>query len=151
MLTIGQLAAMTGVPTSTIRFWERKGLLPPARRERGQRRYSADDRSAIGMLMVCQDAGFTLAEIRQMLRERADKPTGWREFVQAKMAHIEDRISRLDHARKLLTHAIDCPLDDITRCPLFRAAIDRRVSGEPGVPSELATQSGRPTTAACPC
>jgi DNA-binding transcriptional MerR regulator len=76
MLTIGQLSTATGVPTSTIRFWERKGLLRPARREQGQRRYSEDDLSAIGMVLVCQEAGFTLAEIGQMQRERAAKPTG---------------------------------------------------------------------------
>ncbi|HWE91664.1 MAG TPA: MerR family transcriptional regulator [Pseudonocardiaceae bacterium] len=144
MLTIGQLATATGVSTSTIRFWERRGLLPPAARERGQRRYSEDDLSAIGMVLVCQEAGFTLAEIGQMQRESVGRPQVWREFVQTKMTHIEDSLTRLDHARKLLTHAMDCPQEDIGRCRLFQAAVGRRV-GNP-------TVTDPPTpTAACRC
>ena len=78
MLTIGQLAAASGVPTSTIRFWERRDLLVPTARSGGQRRYTDDALAQVGLLRLCQDAGFTLTEIQQMLAQRAGDPTRWR-------------------------------------------------------------------------
>ena len=64
LLTIGQLSAETGVPTSTIRFWERKGLLIPDHRQSGQRRYTSGAVRSVAMLRLLQEVGLTLADIR---------------------------------------------------------------------------------------
>jgi DNA-binding transcriptional MerR regulator len=71
LLSIGRLSAETGVPTSTIRFWERKGLLSPAFRRSGQRRYTAAAVRGVVMLRLLQEAGLTLADIRRFREERA--------------------------------------------------------------------------------
>lgn len=131
MLTIGQLAAASGVPTSTIRFWERRDLLVPAARSGGQRRYTEDALAQVGLLRLCQDAGFTLTEIRQMLAQRAADPTRWRELVEAKMVDIANSLRKLNKAYDLLTHALECHHEDITRCPDFQAAVLHRVGVVP--------------------
>lgn len=127
MLTIGQLAAASGVPTSTIRFWERRDLLVPAARSGGQRRYTEDALAQVGLLRLCQDAGFTLTEIRQMLAQRAGDPTRWRELVEAKMVDVATSLRKLQKAHDLLSHALECTHDDIVKCPRFQAAVENRV------------------------
>ncbi|HEY1573298.1 MAG TPA: MerR family transcriptional regulator [Pseudonocardiaceae bacterium] len=136
MLTIGQLAAASGVPTSTIRFWERRDLLVPAARSGGQRRYTEDALAQVGLLRLCQDAGFTLTEIQQMLAQRAGDPTRWRELVEAKMVDVATSLRKLQKAHDLLSHALECTHDDIVRCPRFQAAVENRV-----------TATGRPSLA----
>jgi MerR family redox-sensitive transcriptional activator SoxR len=127
VLTIGQLATASGVPTSTIRFWERRELLRPAARSGGQRRYGEEALAQVGMLRLCQDAGFTLAEIRQMLAQRAEDPTRWRELVEAKMVDVANSLRKLNKAYDLLSHALECTHDDIANCPLFQEAVQHRV------------------------
>lgn len=128
MLTIGQLAAASGVPTSTIRFWERRDLLVPAARSGGQRRYTEDAPAQVGLLRLCQDAGFTLTEIRQVLAQRAADPTRWREVVEAKMVDVATSLRKLQKAYDLLSHALECTHDDIVKCPRFQAAVENRAT-----------------------
>ena len=120
LLTIGQLAAETGVPSSTIRFWERKGLLAPARRQSGQRRYEPAAARSVALLRLCQEAGLTLADIRRFRDERAVTPGSWHTLVEQKLADVERQITALEHARKLLSHAATCHHDDLLACPGFQ-------------------------------
>ena len=120
LLTIGQLSAETGVPSSTIRFWERKGLLAPARRQSGQRRYEAAAARSVALLRLCQEAGLTLADIRRFRDERAVTPGSWHTLVDQKLADVERQITALEHARKLLSHAATCHHDDLLACPGFQ-------------------------------
>lgn len=126
MLTIGQLAAASGVPTSTIRFWERRDLIRPTTRAGGQRRYDQDALTQVGMLRLCQDAGFTLTEIREILDLPQADPTGWRELVQAKLDDVAQSMAKLRKTHDLLTHALECRHDDIRQCPDFQAAVAHR-------------------------
>ena len=129
MLTIGQLATTTGVPTSTIRFWERRGLLAPQARQAGQRRYSEDAVHQVGLLLLCQDAGFTLAEIQRTIERRATDPSTWRQLVEDKMVDVRSSLAKLQKAHALLSHALECHHDDILTCPDFQEAVRHRVAG----------------------
>ncbi|MGD0935757.1 MAG: MerR family transcriptional regulator [Streptosporangiaceae bacterium] len=120
LLTIGQLAAETGVPSSTIRFWERRGLLAPARRQSGQRRYDPAAARSVALLRLCQEAGLTLADIRRFRDERAVTPRSWHTLVEQKLADVGRQITALEHARKLLSHAATCHHDDLLACPGFQ-------------------------------
>lgn len=127
MYTIGQLSEATGVPASTIRFWERKGLLPDAPRTGGQRRYDEHAATEVASLLLCQEAGFTLAEIRRMADELGCRPTTWRTFVKDKLRDIEQRQAQLEHARELLDHALDCRHDTILQCPEYLRLVRSRL------------------------
>jgi DNA-binding transcriptional MerR regulator len=120
LMTIGQLSAETGVPTSTIRFWERKGLLAPAARQSGQRRYTAAAVRGVAMLRLLQEVGLTLADIRRFREERAVTPRSWHFLVAEKLTDVERQIAALEHARKMLTLALDCRHDDLLACPGFQ-------------------------------
>jgi len=120
LLTIGELSGATGVPGSTIRFWERKRLLSPALRQGGQRRYEPSAVSHVAMLRLCQEAGFTLADIRRLIEERAITPSSWRGLVHEKLTDVERQITALEHARGLLAHALDCHHEDLLACPGFQ-------------------------------
>jgi DNA-binding transcriptional MerR regulator len=126
VLTIGQLSTASGVPTSTIRFWERRGLIRPASRSGGQRRYTEEALSQVGMLRLCQDAGFTLAEIQELVTKQVTDNYRWRALVEAKMISVNETLAKLNKARDLLTHALECEHEDIRHCPKFRAAVDHR-------------------------
>ncbi|MFG2616852.1 MerR family transcriptional regulator [Streptomyces sp. NPDC048507] len=115
-MTIGRLAETTGVPASAIRYWERHGLLPRPERQGGQRRYPAQAAQRIVMLRKCQQAGLTLAEIREFQQERSRRAA----MIRDKVAEIEQRMVDLDHAHQLLTHALQCGEEDIVACPKFR-------------------------------
>ena len=127
MFTIGQLSEATGVPASTIRFWERRGLLPVADRQGGQRRYTDAALTEVATLLLCQEAGFTLAEIREVNDELATRTDSWRDFIRAKITDIERDQARLAHARELLEHALDCHHQVLSECPDFLAVVASRL------------------------
>lgn len=120
LMTIGQLSAETGVPTSTIRFWERKGLLSPALRQSGQRRYTVAAVRGVVMLRLLQEVGLTLADIRRFREERAVTPRSWHSLVAEKLTDVERQIAALEHARNMLTLALNCRHDDLLACPGFQ-------------------------------
>ncbi|WP_229847704.1 MerR family transcriptional regulator [Kitasatospora griseola] len=115
-MTIGQLAELTNVPASAIRFWERHGLLPAPERRSGQRRYPPQAAERIVLLRKFQQAGLTLAEVREFQQDQPQRQA----MIRAKVAEIEQRMRDLDHAHQLLTHALQCSKTDIVTCPTFR-------------------------------
>lgn len=67
-LTIGEVAAHVGVATSTIRYYEKVGLLQPADRVNGQRRFTVAVLHQLRLIKQCQSAGLTLLEIQLLLK-----------------------------------------------------------------------------------
>ncbi|MFI6154101.1 MerR family transcriptional regulator [Kitasatospora sp. NPDC051170] len=115
-MTIGQLAEITDVPASAIRFWERNGLLPAPERQSGQRRYPPSAADRIVLLRKFQQAGLSLAEVREFQEDQPRRQA----MIRAKIAEVEQRMLDLDHAHQLLTHALQCGRTDIVTCPTFR-------------------------------
>lgn len=127
LLTIGQLAESCGVATSTIRFWERNGLVEPAMRQSGQRRYHHEASLLVGTLRLCQDAGFTIAEIRELFERRDLDRASWRAMITRKLTDIEAQQAKLDRAHALLSHAMRCEHPTIEQCPSFQRAVSARL------------------------
>jgi MerR family mercuric resistance operon transcriptional regulator len=110
-MKIGELANACSVPTQTIRYYERRGLLPPA--ERSPNGYRSYDASAIGLIRFiqrAQAAGLTLAEISGVIQVRADG-TAPCEHVDAllhtKLVEVDDRIRELQQLRHDLIELLD--------------------------------------------
>jgi MerR family mercuric resistance operon transcriptional regulator len=120
-LTIGQLAASGGVGVETIRFYQRKGLLPTPTRAGGIRRYGSDDVRRLRFIRQAQSAGFTLEEIRELLeldlgsdRQRA------RELARIRMAALDAKIAELHRARDSLQRLADeCGAGGQGPCPIL--------------------------------
>jgi MerR family transcriptional regulator, mercuric resistance operon regulatory protein len=103
-LTLGGLAREAGVNPETIRYYERRGLLPePPRTASGYRQYSPDDRDRLALIRRAKDLGFTLTEIAALLGEGASGSTpDVLAAARDKLAEVEHRIAELsDQARRL--------------------------------------------------
>ena len=132
-LSIGEVARRTGLRTSAIRYYESVGLLPPAERISGRRRYDSDVFPRLALIDLAQRAGFTVAEIRKLLHGFARRtPPGvrWRELAGRKLEEIEGRIKEAQAMKRVLTRLLDC------ECPTFK---DCALPAPPGA----ATRSGR--------
>lgn len=124
-MTIGQLAKQTGVGIETIRFYERKGLLPcPERRTSGYRQFGEEALTRMQFIRRAQGVGFTLREIEALLRLR-DNPTATREevrtHVSAKIDDIDAKIREMRRMRKELQELLEsCSGDGTTEdCPII--------------------------------
>ena len=105
-LTIGQLARSASVNVETVRYYERRGLMPaPERRESGYRLYREDDLERIHFIRQAKQLGFTLREIQDLLLLRDESESRCRkvnERVRQKIEDIDTKIRELKQMRCLL-------------------------------------------------
>lgn len=103
----GELASAAGVSAQTIRFYERRELLPaPPRLSSGYRDYPAEVVGTVLLIKQMQELGFTLREIEyftRLLEEQPRTPTERRQFVEAKLRNIDEQIKRLQQVRDELS------------------------------------------------
>lgn len=130
LLTIGELSRRTGVATSALRYYEDVGLLRPARRVSGRRRYPPEAVGVVGAILLLRDA-FTLGEIRRLMAARAKSPRSWRDLARKKIAELDERIADAEAARIAIEHALACPHEDIFTCPNFQEVVRLRLEGRP--------------------
>jgi len=127
MLTIGQVAKAAGVNVETIRYYERRGLIPrPPRRASGYRQYSEDTIKRIRFIRHAKELGFSLKEIGELLSLRVDERTTCADIkkkAEDKVADIDSRIANLQRMKKALRRlSKECrgrgPVDE---CPILEA------------------------------
>ena len=131
-MKISELASQVGLQSSAIRYYEQIGLLPPAERVGGQRRY---DTSALYRMVIIQRArqlGFTLDEIRQLFfgfRPVTRASERWRALSQKKLAELDELMAGIKSVRRLLlklTRRCHCAtLDQCGRGILFSGSFSR--------------------------
>jgi DNA-binding transcriptional MerR regulator len=127
MLTIGDLAARAGVATSAVRYYERRGLLPPDTRVSGQRRYRPESLRRLVFIGMLQDAGLSLDDITAIL----DAPDvgAWKTIARARLGVLEAEIASLQEAHAYLSGALLCRYDHpATECKVMGMEIDRRLA-----------------------
>jgi MerR family redox-sensitive transcriptional activator SoxR len=112
VLTIGELAAATGVPTSTLRYYDRIGLVPATGRSGGQRRYDATVIGRVRAVTLCQRSGFSLEEIGRLL----DGGRPWQALARTKVRELQDRIAELERTTALLRSALECGCRRLEAC-----------------------------------
>ncbi|HET7217183.1 MAG TPA: MerR family transcriptional regulator [Vicinamibacterales bacterium] len=109
-LASGEAALQAGVSTDTLRVYERRGLLPaPARDANGYRRYSPAAIERVRIIQAALDAGFTLAELSRILRQRDEGGAPCREvfsIASARLSELNDRIAALSALRDRLERTI---------------------------------------------
>jgi DNA-binding transcriptional MerR regulator len=118
-LDIAQVARQTGVPASTLRFYEKKGLIRSIGRRGLYRLFDQGVLERLALIALGRSAGFSLAEIKRMFapdgRLRID-----RKMLAAKADELGDTIRRLGAMRRGLRHASVCPAPSHLECPTFR-------------------------------
>ncbi len=124
-ITSGKLAKLANVNIESIRFYERKGLMPkPMRSDSGYRLYSEDDVHRIKFIKKAQGLGFTLREIKDLLNLRIDDNTSCedvQEIIVQKMNEIEIKIKEMKKINKTLKEMQNlCSTNKLERdCPFL--------------------------------
>jgi MerR family mercuric resistance operon transcriptional regulator len=126
-LTTGQLAKKAQVNVETIRYYERRGLLPePPRRASGYRQYTQDSVARIQFIKRAQALGFSLEAISELLDLRVDPNTTCgdvKKRTEAKIADIEAKIRTLQELKQALAKlAASCSgRGPTSECPILEA------------------------------
>jgi MerR family mercuric resistance operon transcriptional regulator len=124
-LTISQLARSAGVGVETVRYYQRRGLLPDPRPRKtaaaGTRHYGPDEARRLRFIRSAQAAGFTLEEIAELLRldSSGDRPRA-REMARTRIASLDAQIAARERAREALSKlARECANGDAGPCPII--------------------------------
>ena len=132
-LTIGEVAARTGVPTSALRFYERQGLIGAQRSSGGQRRLHRDELRRIAFIRIAQRVGLTLEEIRAALASlpagRTPTAADWQRLSRAWRPRLEAQIALLERLRDQLSSCIGCGCLSLRACRLYNPDDDAAATG----------------------
>lgn len=125
-MQIGEASRATGVSTKMIRHYEAIGLIPAAdRRDSNYRDYSRHDVHRLGFIRRARDLGFSMDEIRDLLRLWADSSRSSSQVKALTRQHVgelEKRIALLQEMRDTLNHLVDsCDGDDRPHCPIIES------------------------------
>ncbi|MGA7108354.1 MAG: redox-sensitive transcriptional activator SoxR [Terracidiphilus sp.] len=134
-LSVGEVAARSGVAISTLHFYEAQGLIQSYRNRGNQRRYPREVLRRVAVIKVAQRTGIPLAEIREALatlpNERTPTASDWKLLSTRWRASLDDRIDRLTRLRNQLDGCIGCGCLSLGVCPL-RNPWDKLAAKGPG-------------------
>jgi DNA-binding transcriptional MerR regulator len=126
LLSIGELSERTGVPATTLRYYDELGLVRPTARAAGRRRYAASAVRDVGVILFFREIGFSLAEIGRLL---ADDQQHLHEMIDHKLAELAEQQHRIEVARTALEHGRHCPAGEPMKCSRFWSIIEGRLGG----------------------
>lgn len=130
-MDISEVAKRTGVPASTLRFYEEKGLIASSGRQGLRRRFGAGVLDQLALIALGRAAGFSLDEIRTMFAP-GGRPKIDRRALTAKADEIDRTIKRLNAMSKGLRHAAACRAPSHTECPTFQRLLRAAAAGALG-------------------
>ncbi len=121
-LSVGQLAARSGVTVTALHFYETKGLISSQRNAGNQRRYPREMLRRVALIKVAQRLGIPLANIHAALQtlpeNRTPTAADWNKLSAQWKTELDDRIARLTDLRDQLTGCIGCGCLSMQACPL---------------------------------
>ena len=130
-MDIAELAKQSGLPASTLRFYEEKGLIASKGRRGLRRVFDSGALQRVALIKLARASGFSLDEVARMFgpdgRPRID-----RNVLAAKAKEIDGKISELTAMRDGLRHAVACKAPSHMECPTFRRLLKAAMSGAIG-------------------
>ena len=121
-MSIGEVAATTGLRTSAIRYYEEAGSLPKPDRVSGRRRYQADTIDRLMLIRFCSRLGIGLADVRGLLSDprgtRAKE--SWRRLVDGQLEEIGQLIEAAKGVERILRESRDCDCVTLASCRFLR-------------------------------
>lgn len=119
LVDIGALSKTSGVPTSTLRYYEEIGLIQPLDRKGLRRQYSEDTHVQLALISLGKAAGFSLEEISGMF-DKNRNPDLPRSTLYQRADELESQVRRMTTLISLLRHVAECPAPSHMACPRFR-------------------------------
>jgi len=133
MLTIGDVATRTGLAVSAIRYYEDMGLVSPGRNAGGQRRFARADIRRLSFVMIAQEFGFTLPQIRAELdrlpQGRTPNKRDWTRISRQFRADLDAKITAMETLRDRLDGCIGCGCLSLATCKLYNPQDSARRKG----------------------
>ncbi|WP_436899368.1 helix-turn-helix domain-containing protein [Acinetobacter gyllenbergii] len=128
-MDIGEVAKRANVSTSTLRFYEEKGLIKSIGRHGLRRQYGKQVLDQLALIALGRAAGFSLNEMAHMFGENG-QPELDRTMLNAKAEQLEQMIQRLHFISQGLRHAAVCPAENHMQCPTFQNFLKAAIAGE---------------------
>jgi DNA-binding transcriptional MerR regulator len=141
-MDIGEVARRAGVPVSTLRFYEAKGLIASTGRRGLRRLFDPGVLDRLALIALARTAGFSLDEIARMFAPDAAPPFD-RQMLADKADELDATIRRLTAMRDGLRHAAACPAPSHMECPTFRRFLADAASGALGPRAKAAPRLAR--------
>jgi len=138
-LDITEVAKRSGVPASTLRFYEEKGLIASIGRRGLRRLFEPGVLERLALIALGRAAGFSLDEISLMFAPDG-RPRIDRKMLTAKAEELDRTIRELSAMRDGLRHAAACPAPSQLECPTFRRILRAAASGAIGARRKKAPQ-----------
>jgi DNA-binding transcriptional MerR regulator len=139
-LDINEVARRAGVPASTLRFYEDKGLIASIGRRGLRRLFDPGVLERLALIALGRTSGFSLDEIARMFAPDG-RPRIDRRMLAAKAEELDQTIRELTAMRDGLRHAAACPAPSYMECPTFRRLLRAAASGAFGARKKRAPQS----------
>jgi len=127
-MDISQVAKLTGVPASTLRYYEKRGLITSLAARGTRRRFAPSVLDQLALVALGQAAGLSLDEVRSMLTANG-RPNINRQLLASKAIELDTTIRQLSAVRRGLRHAAACPARSHAECPTFRKLLKAAASG----------------------
>ncbi len=127
-MDIAEVAKRSGIPASTLRFYEKKGLIVSLSQQGTRRWFGPGILDQLALISLGQAAGLSLDEIRSMFSPDGT-PNIDRQLLATKADEIDTLIKRLEAMSKGLRHAAACPAPSHLECPTFKRLLKATSSG----------------------
>lgn len=145
LVPIGEAAERLGLRASALRYYEGRGLVRPATRRGGQRRYGPEGLRRLAFIKIAKELGLPLDTAAAVLDEPTEQ---WRAVIGEQIAELDELIARAQSAKAFLGHAQMCPAEHPVRdCPYLIQALDRVADGtsfEQIASEHIGPDDGRP-------
>lgn len=127
-LDIAEVARLTNVPPSTLRYYEQRGLIASINRRGLRRQFAPDVLEHLALITLGRSAGFSLDEIAEMFAPDGN-PKIDRKRLTAKAEELDKKIDKLRAMRDGLRHAAACSAPSHLECPTFRRLLKAANAG----------------------
>ena len=125
-MKIGDVARKLDMPASTIRYYEKVGLIERQPRVSGRRQFDSRALFVLRFVQLAQTAGFSIDETKSLLENFAKDPTDagvWKPFAEAKQKQVRRQIDTLQQMERVLEELITCRCGSIEACVELAASV----------------------------
>ncbi|WEV24722.1 MerR family transcriptional regulator [Streptomyces sp. 71268] len=136
-VSIGDAAALYELAPSTVRWWERQGVLSPPARDGGRRRYRERDLRRLGVAYLCRVVGRLPLDRTAVVTSGKATLSGWQRVVSEQIDLLDQEVERLRAARDYLRHLLSCESDDMAQCPVLDGELSRNTPVGRGLGGDL--------------
>lgn len=127
-MDIAEVAKAAGIPSSTLRYYEERGLITSVGRRGARRLFTPGVLNQLALIALGQAAGFSLDDIRTMFSPEGELNID-RQMLSAKADEIDRTVARLRAMSRGLRHAAICPAPSHAQCPTFQRLLKAAASG----------------------